>query len=155
MIRLSHLRRQRGVAAVEFAILLLVLMPALTIPIFFGRYFWHYTVAHKAANDAARYLSTVSAREMRNPTLAMAASNLARQIASEELSDLNPGTEPPRVHVLCGVEQECIGVTSGPLPETVTVRVQLDIIDNVFRVVPTGWWGLNITANAKVRYVGY
>jgi Flp pilus assembly protein TadG len=46
--------RQRGVAAVEFAILVPLLLILLTAPLYIGRVLWHYTVIHKAAHDAAR-----------------------------------------------------------------------------------------------------
>lgn len=147
-------RRQRGVAAVEFALLATVLVFLMAFPIFLGRYFWHYTVVHKAAHDGARYLSTISEAEMREPDLALAADAIAKGIVKEELADLRPGTYAPKVSVICGTATLCHGVEGGALPPTVTVTVEVSMFDTVFRVVPTGTRGLPIKAVVEVPYAG-
>ena len=148
-------KRQRGVAAVEMAVLLPVLIIFLTIPIFFGRYFWHYTVAHKAAHSAARYLSTISVQEMRTRSMAQAAESVAQGIAVEMLADLNPGgIDAPTIAVFCGTNRRCTGYGASTMPETVVVVVELDMFDNIFGVVNTGRFGKRIGAVAEVSYVG-
>ena len=147
-------RRQSGSAAVELAIVLPILFISMTVPIFFARYFWHYTVAHKAALDAARYLSTVSVREMRSPTLAATAGQIANGIAAEELADLSPGKDAPTIEVFCGPSKLCIGYNAVAMPETIKVRVSMNLIDNVFGVVSTSFYGWPIVADVEVRYVG-
>ena len=154
----SLIRRQpqHGVAAVELAILIAVLLPLLVTPIFIGKYFWHYTVVHKAAHDAARYLSTISEKEMRTRDLAEAAGAIAHGIALEEVADLNPGYEEPIVQVFCGPSQLCTGInSSNPLPATVLVRVEVTMFDTLFGSVNTGWDGFGISSVAEVRYVGH
>lgn len=159
-LRKLNCRRQKGAAAVELAIVLPILIILMTVPIFFGRYFWHYTVAHKAATDAARYLSTVSVREMRSSALSVTAANIARGIAAEEIADLSPGGDVPKIHIVCGgsgnavADRPCDGYSSAAMPETVTVTVSMDFFDNLFGVVDTGFYGWLIQAEAKVRYVG-
>lgn len=147
-------KRQRGVAAVELAIVLPVLFVLMTVPIFFARYFFHYTVVHKAAQNAARYLSTVSVREMRTPALAVAAGKIANDIAAEELADIAPGQDGPTIEVFCGPNILCSGYGSGPMPETVAVGVHMYMFDNIFGVVNTGFYGWRIATTAEVRYVG-
>lgn len=148
-------RRQHGSAAVELAIVIPVLLIVMTVPIFFARYFWHYTVAHKAAQDAARYLSTVSVREMRSSSLSNMANEVARGIAEEEIEDLSPGgEEAPAVQVFCGPNKLCTGFGAAAMPETIAVRVEMDVFDNVFGVVNTAFYGWRISAVAEVRYVG-
>lgn len=146
--------RHTGAAAVELAILLPVLFVFFTIPLFFGRYFWHYTVANKAAHDAARYLSTISVREMRSKPLSMAAGQVAYDIASEEVADLRPGTGAPTIEVYCGSNKVCTGAGASPMPETVIVKVELDMVDDIFDAVNTGFYGWRITAQAELPYVG-
>lgn len=144
--------RHRGSAAVEAAILLPIFVTFLTFPIFYARCYWHYTAAQKAAQDAARYLSGVPAREMRSKTLAQAAAATAATIARREIAELSPGTTiaPPTVYcddVLCGTYE-------GTVPSTVHIVINFGMRDTLFRLVDTGRYGLQITADVKMRYVG-
>lgn len=154
LITRSRGKRQSGVAAVELAILCPILLFVLTVPIFFGRYFWHYTVVHKAAADAARYLSTISEAEMRTSPLAQAAGDIARGIAEEEIADLKPGRITPKIAIHCGSRAPCQGIDSAELPETVVVAVEVSIFDTIFGVVPTGARGMLIKSEVEVPYVG-
>jgi len=145
-------RQQTGVAAVELALVLPILIVFLTVPIFFARCFWHYTVAQKAAQDAARYLSTVSRSEMMSPTLAANAVSLAVQIARLEMAELSPGSTIATPTVYCD-EDNC-GISAGTVPDVVRVKIVFNMFDSVFGIVDIGRYGLQITANAKVPYVG-
>lgn len=143
---------QRGSAAVELALLLPVLVAFLVFPFFFARFFWHYSVAQKAAQDAARYLSTISIQEMRSSTLAQAAAALASQIATSELAELQPGRAAPNVSIYCD-SVLCLGVGAAQLPQTVRVYVSMDMVD-MSGVVDTGQWGKPIRVDAEMRYAG-
>lgn len=145
--------RQRGAAAVELALIIPILLVVFSYPLFYARYFWHYTVAQKAAQDAARYLSTISRAEMKVGALAQDAAAIASDIATTELADLSPGGSPPTVDIECGTAH-CNGVGSRPLPDTVRVIVTIDMFDNAFGVVDTGQYGIPITADVVMRYVG-
>jgi Flp pilus assembly protein TadG len=145
--------RQRGAAAVELALIIPILLVLLSFPLFFARYFWHYTVAQKAAQDAARYLSTVSHVEMRVGKLAQAAAAVASDIATAELAELNPGPNPPQVVIQCGTVP-CLGVGGTALPQTVRVQVSMDMFDDIFGAVDTGQYGMRISADVVMRYVG-
>lgn len=145
-------RRQHGSAAVELAVLLPVLVAFLIFPFFFARYYWHYTVAQKAAQDAARYLSTITAQEMRSGPLSQAAAAAASEIAMAELAELNPGHASPSVSIYCDT-LVCSGVGAAPLPQTVKVHVAMDMFD-LSGVVDTGQWGKPIRVDAEMRYAG-
>jgi hypothetical protein len=144
--------RQRGSAAIEAALILPIFVVFLTVPIYYARCFWHYTVAQKAAQDATRYLSQVSAAEMRSRTLAQAASNIALEIAQREIAELAPGSviDTPIVHC----DTVPCGYAIGKLPTTVGVYINFSMHDNIFGVIPDGRFGLVITADASMRYVG-
>ena len=146
-------QRQRGVAAVELALVLPFMVLLLVFTTFYARFFWHYTVAQKAAFDSARYLSTISEQEMREAPLATAANNTARQIALAEIAELRPnGDERPQVTILCG-QALCIGLGGQQLPATVFVRITMDMHDDIFGL-DLGRYGIPINATAEVPYVG-
>lgn len=146
-------RFQRGVAAVELAFILPVLVVLLAFPLYFGRVFWHYTAAQKAAQDAARYLSSVPLIDMKDPLRVGHAVAVARDIAEAETAELNPGPYRPSITVLCD-GLSCAGFST---PTTVRVGVQLYMVDYFFYGItsvlfPDG--GLALTADVTVHYVG-
>lgn len=145
-------RHQRGIAAIELAVILPVMLLLLTIPLFFGRVFWHYTVAQKAAHDAARYLSGVSLAEMTAPAGIGHVVAVAQAIATAEMSDLNPGPYAPVVTIQCdGIS--CDGFI---MPSTVRVVVRMPMYDGIFSSFTSdivGVSGLLLTADVTMRYV--
>ncbi|WP_306392204.1 TadE/TadG family type IV pilus assembly protein [Telluria beijingensis] len=144
--------RQHGAAAVELALLLPFFVILMSVVLFLGRYQWHYTAAQKAAQNASRYLSTISAQEMRDVALAPAAAAVAGEIVHMELDELRTGGVRPRIAVQCG-GMPCQGVTGNPLPETVTVAVQMDMFDHIFGM-DLSRYGVQLNARSEVRYVG-
>lgn len=144
---------RRGAAAIEAAIILPIIIVFLTFPIFYARCFWHYTAAQKAAQDAARYLSAVPAQEMRSKKLAKAAAVIALQIAQREIAELSPGTEIDDPQIYC--DDVLCGSVPGKVPDTVHVFINFGMLDNFFGAVDTGRYGLQITADVRMRYVGH
>jgi hypothetical protein len=144
--------RQRGVAAIEAALIVPIFVVFLTVPIYYARCFWHYTVAQKAAQDAARYLSQVSAAELRSPALAQAAGDIALRIAQKEMAELAPGSVIPTPIVQC--DYLPCGYAIGSLPTTVRVYINFSMYDNFFGVIDAGRFGLVVTADISMRYVG-
>jgi hypothetical protein len=152
----SH--RQKGAAAVELALVLPILIVFFTAPLFFAIFFWHYTAVQKAAQDGARYLSTISEQEMRDPTLALAAANTARAIIRGELAELIPEQNEIEIITYCGTSASgarnlCTGVRDAQLPEAVDVSVQFYLSDKFFGVIDTGRYGWSVSAIATVPYV--
>ena len=145
-----RMTRQRGVAAVEFAILVPVLLILLMAPLYIGRVLWHYTVVQKAAHDAARYLSTVPEAEMRTIALAPGAAALADSIIQAELADLNTGSGPPLVGIKCN-GNPCGGITPW---STVAVNIQAEMRDPFFGTTYGGVDGVVITADVQMKYIG-
>jgi hypothetical protein len=145
-------KAQQGIAAVEMAVLLpLVLVVLLTVPLYFGRCFYHYTAMQKAAHDAARYLSTVSIADMRNPSRGDDAAAVASFIAHQETLDLSPGgIYPIGVTTLCWPAGSCnLGV-----PTSVQVVVSTRMFDPIFGTSFAGDAGLILIANYQMTYVG-
>lgn len=147
-VGMSFRRRQRGTAAVEMAIIMPVLLSMLIGPFFLAVYFWHYSAVYKTAYSGARFLSTVSVREMNSPELSEAMEAQVQQIVDDGLSDLHPAARPL-------VDIDCDGMTCGDgPPQEVLVRVRLRLFDDYFRNFYTGDRGLLIQAAVRMRYVG-
>lgn len=150
-----HLRhaRARGAAAIEAAVVLVIFVPFLTIPIFYAKVFWHYTAGQKAAQDAARFLASVPKQHMRSSRLAADDAQTAARIAQIEISELSPGYDVPTVEVFCGTSA-CNGTGTRALPTSVRVLVKMNMYDTIFGLAPTGRYGLAITADATLPYLG-
>jgi hypothetical protein len=148
---------QRGVAAVEMAVLLPVLLLFLAATLFLTRYFWHYTVAQKAAHDAARYLATVSQKEMKTASSGGTGApvvQIAQAIARKEIEELNPGPDTPYV----GVDCKPVGCTGFVVPTKIHVVVQMMVVDELFSPFTDFFLGeqhgVLLTADVTMRYVG-
>ncbi|MBA5638613.1 pilus assembly protein [Duganella sp. LX20W] len=145
---------ERGVAAVEFAIILPIFLLMLALPLYFGRILWHYTAAQKAAYDAARYIASVPRSEMKDPNKIGKVVALAKTIVATETAELNSGSVPVGISVICD-GLECLGLN---VPTTVTVGVQVTVDDIFFPAITSGMAGLNssnlLNANISYAYVG-
>jgi Flp pilus assembly protein TadG len=153
-------RRLRGGVAVEFAILLVTVLPPLLAGVlFFGRYFWHYTVAEKAARDAARFLAAASPVEFKTtgPGATPPIVAAARSIAEAEVAELNPGSYP------VGVDVRCDGLACfahRPVPQSVTVWVTMSMEDPFFSGFSRAFSGsdepltIPLDAAVTISYVG-
>lgn len=148
--------RQRGVAAIEMAFILPVMMILLAVPLFFGRVFWHYTVAQKAAHDAARYLSEIPLTDINNLTRIGYHLAVAGEIVAGEMSDLNPGSDPITVSYLCEYSfgyAPCDGKTT---PKSVRVGVRISMSDAIFPNYTSDYLGDNglvLSAAVAMPYV--
>lgn len=149
-------RRIRGSVAVEFAVLLPVMIVMLAAPLLFGRVFWHYTVAQKAAQNAVRFLAAANAAEIRTPgsggTEAPIAA-VARTIVMAELAELSPGMYSPVVDVLC----DGITCSGFQIPNKVTVSIIMPIYDQVLSGITTKVIGddqILLHPVATTNYVG-
>ncbi|MGI4721383.1 MAG: TadE family protein [Janthinobacterium lividum] len=146
-------RRQAGAAAVELALLMPMLLVFLTMPLFYARVMWHYTVAQKAAQDAARYLASVPHAEMISATQAGAARRTAIEIATRELAELSPGSEIQGPEAYCD-SLNCGVLPAGTVPTTVRVVIRFNMFDTILGVEDVGWDGLPISADVTMRYAG-
>jgi hypothetical protein len=143
--------RQRGIAAVELALTLPVLLTLLAYLVFYGRVLYNYEVAQKAAHDAARYLSGAAAINMRNTTQAANEVAVAQAIANAELAGLNPGAgNGPFVFIQCD-GLPCLGLS---LPNQVGVNVQIVVQNDIFGYYVPYLGDTLLQARSSMRYVG-
>jgi Flp pilus assembly protein TadG len=148
-----HVRHQRGVAAVEVALILPLLLLMLAATLFLGRVFYNYEVAARAAHDAAGYLATVPQIEFRTPGQASNEAALALAIVTEEIAALNPGSTAPFASVQCD-GLPCVGAN---VPATIRVSVQLTLTDEILTSLTyflTGDNGIALVADVTMNYVG-
>lgn len=146
--------RQHGVAAVEFALFAMVLVVLLTVPLFFSRYFMHYTVAQKAARDAAIYVARIPVADMHDHNTAMAAANMAQDMVLAQTVSLRPGGRTNTIDIQVDCDAGPCG--DGP-PQEIEVHVRMVMYDDFFAKFTTkliGKTGVRIRATAKTRYVG-
>lgn len=148
--------QQRGIAALEMLLVLPLLLLVLAGLLYFGRYFSYYTAAQKAAHDAARYLATVSQREMKTPSGSGAqvpVIQIAQAIGLQELAGLNPGPIPITIAIECK-PYVCSGLV---IPAKVRVQILMQVTDQLFAplsYVFLGEGGQLLTADVTMLYVG-
>jgi Flp pilus assembly protein TadG len=140
--------RQRGIAAVEFALVLPLLILLLALPLYFGRLFWHYAAIQKAAQNGARVLASMPLATMRDPTKVGYATRLTEDIVRAHLDELNPGEFPVVIDAQCN-RMTCSGFSN---PTTTGVVVQMYVQDFFF----PGYTQMSIaiTAEASMAYLG-
>lgn len=137
----------------EVALLSPILLIVLAFPLLFGRFFYHYEVAQKAAHDAAVYFSSVALIEMNSAVQVQHAAEVASAIVAAEIADLNPGPSPPAFAVQCD-GAPCDGLS---VPATIAVKVHIAIFDTAFGAFTNevvGDNGLLVKAEVTMRYVG-
>jgi hypothetical protein len=149
----------KGVAAVELTIWLPLLVLLLGAGIFLGRLFWHYTVSQKAAHDAAIFLASASAVEMRAVPVGGSTETpiavIARKIAADEIAELNPGGRyQPAIMVLCDGVFACTGQS---LPRKITVSIQMSVTDDFLPDITSAFVstdGILLQSYVTLNYVG-
>lgn len=153
MNRPDPIRRRRGIAAVEMALILPVFVLLLALPLFLGRALYHYQIMHRAAHDAARYLSSCAAPELRSPARTAAVVAAARAIATAELEGTAAGSGAPAIGVSCD-GAPCTGLA---LPTVITVQISTLLEDAVFPYYSynlLGMGGMPLIVPVSMHYVG-
>jgi Flp pilus assembly pilin Flp len=151
--------RSRGAAAVELAILLATILPVLLAGVLlFGRYFWYYTVAQKAALNAATFLAAASPADFKTlgPRGLPPVVNAALLIAEKEVEGLQPGYIPVYVDAYCDRHSCSAG---NAVPQNITVRVYATVEDPFLSRLSEAFLGTStieipLNAIASVGYVG-
>lgn len=107
-------RSQSGVAAVEFGLIIILLLIIVAGVIEFGRAFWYYDALTKATRDGARFMSGISAANIGGSVAA------AEDLVIDAANAANvPGFDRGNVEVTCD------GATcaNGTAPEVVQVEI--------------------------------
>jgi Flp pilus assembly protein TadG len=125
-------RSQRGSAAIELALILMMMFVLLFATLQFGRIFWQYNAVQKATHDAARFLALVPTSEMSDLTKATGARTLAQQIVVDAAAGakIDPAITSPAVAVefRCGVNSDAICTYSpNPAQQVTKVTVSVDV----------------------------
>jgi Flp pilus assembly protein TadG len=143
------LARQRGVAAVEFALLLILLLMIVSGVIEFGRTFWYYDALTKATRDGARFLSDAreSTEVALNTTHITTAENM---VVDAAISARVSGFDGSHVMVTCDTACDV-----APTYITVSVAYPITIGGWIPIFVPTGTtsWSATLSPHTTMRYM--
>lgn len=118
------MKRQRGIVALELALILPTLCTLLAVVLFFGRLAYSYEVVQKATRDGVRYLSGVSRINLNNAALANHESEQTQAVVQAELDALGLGSEAT-ILVSCD-NAPCMLLGDTP-PTQVSVAVYLTL----------------------------
>ena len=146
-------KREAGTAAIEFAIVLPLMVILLAFPFFFARVFMSYSVAQKAAHNSASYLARLPLVEMQDVAKSAAATALTQDIVDATIAELQPGSQGVIVS-----QVDCDGGPCGSgVPNTITVYVRVRMYDEFFNyftgpiVVDDG---VHLKAKVTMPYIG-
>jgi hypothetical protein len=152
-VRRLHRTREAGVAAVEFAIILPLMITLIAFPLFFGRVFMFYSVAQKSAHNSAIYLSKIPLVEMQDVAKSAAAATLTSELVAATIEELHPGSR--------GAIQTQIDCDDGPcgtgVPTYISVHVRVKMYDELFNFFTSpilGDEGIQLKAKVTMKYVG-
>lgn len=136
--------QQRGVATVEFAIVLIPLLIITAGIVEFGRVFWYYDALSKATRDGARYLSRST---LLNQTI-------TRNIVNDTIVKANVNVEDFDSN---DVVISCIPVTSIVCTDPTFVTVSINYSISVGTWIPflssTGVYSLSLSPSTTMRYL--
>lgn len=142
------MRRQRGIAALEMALILPTLMTLLAVVLYYGRLTHHYEVVQKALQAGTRYLSSAPLVNLKTPALATQESALTQAIVQAELDTLGSGAA---IVVTCnGVP---CALLNGIAPTEISVTVIVDV-PNIFPGYVQELLEQRLWISRSVRYVG-
>lgn len=156
-------RSERGAAALEFALVLPILLLVVAGAVEYGRAFWYYDSLSKATRDAARYLTMASCYSVESESecnirlgnvAAAAKTQVATAAAEAHLSDFGAANVEVRCDgAPCSTNAAVLGST----------HVTVAIVDYGIRLgewLPLGYLGeavgynLGIQPHTTMRYMG-
>jgi len=152
---------QRGVAAVEFALVIIFLLLLVAGIVEFGRAFWYYDALTKATRDGARMLSVADRETFDSGSFRNDAMN--RVVQAANAANVKPPLDTSHVSVTCLDESfSTIGCGSG-INAPANVRVQIsgytiDIGGMIPFLSPTGgastvYSGVALAPQTTMRYM--
>lgn len=146
---------ENGVAAIEFALLLIPLLLIVAGVIEFGRTFWYYDALTKATRDGARLMSmadkdTITSTKVAANDMVVAAANNAK---------VSPALASGNVSVEClnasYAVQTCVNGTAPANVRVTIVDFNVTIGDWIPFITPTGTttWGATLSPSTTMRYL--
>lgn len=154
----ASIRSQHGIASVEFALVLPLLILLFAFTVFFCRLAWHYEVALKAASDAATVMALARKAEIgvnKADLDEIEIVKLSKAVATAELSELRPGAGGKAVVSINCDGYQCIG---DKVPAEISVLVRMKMIDidltsyTAGIIGPDGLW---LYAEVRMPYAGF
>lgn len=154
MRRRTGQRAQHGIAAIEFAVILSLMLMLLPAALFFGRVFWQYNTLQKACRDALRYMASVPQVELSNATAYAAAVATTRQMVTDALDAAHVSRDRNAVDVHC--HPAACGLANAA-PATIELAIAIVVHDDIFVNFTGGWMsgqdGISFVADITVPYV--
>lgn len=157
LIKLKNIGQfQNGVAAVEFAIILIPLLLIVAGVVEFGKTFWYYDALAKATRDGARLISRADKDAIANAKVD--AENLV--VNAVNGANVSPALTGDNVLVEClNASYGSQGCTDGLEPHHVRVTIvdyTVDIGDWIPFITESGatsWNGITLSPSTTMRYM--
>lgn len=152
-------RNMRGVAVVEFALLLFILLIVVAGIIEFGRAFWYYDAVTKATRDGARFLSMSRVSTTVALDSALETSAIAMVKNTADMARV-PNFLATDVTVICdydagtGSGTSCSTASYTPDYVTVSVAYPVKIGEWIpFVTLVNAPWNVTLSATTTMRYM--
>lgn len=123
--------RERGVAAIEAALVLFATTALLVNLLYCGRLAWHGAALDGAAYNAARYLASVPPEDLSDSSRRGAVLATAQAMVNETLAGAGVTGQDLQVQYLCGAGW-CSVLAAGSVPTKVAVLATLEFRDEIF-----------------------
>lgn len=157
---------QRGVAAVEFALVVFILLLAVAGIVEFGRTFWYYNALAKATRDGARYLSTVPNDKLADSVQGAndtdcgegGDATATRLTYCAAFNAKVPDLDPSNIRVRCGSSNPASACSNLSTPTYVQVSIvgyDVTIGGIIPFLLPTGQgssWTASLSPHTTMRY---
>lgn len=149
-------RAESGAAAVEFALVIIVLLLIVAGIVEFGRAFWYYDALTKATRDGARFLTTAP-----KATISSVAVPAAQVLVTNaaNAANVSPVLTSDNVSVTClNAAFQTVGCENGVAPEYVRVAItsySVTIGGLIPFILPTGAtpWITTLSPYTTMRYM--
>lgn len=149
-------RRQRGVAAIELALIMLFFMGLLPVVLLFSRVLLAYTALQKSTHDAARYMATLPLTQMTNADAAALNGMFARQMVLDAMKETLPSLQIAKVDLNCVYDDSYPCGNYAYKPQMVRIKVGVDLpvtfLPNLVRKWLPQATSIPLRANATLRY---
>lgn len=152
---------ETGATAVEFTILLPVMLVTFAVIVEGSRIYWNYQAAVSGVRDASRYLARITDNDVcAGGTLPANANTIVTNIINRNMGDGTTNLFPPAVRLdptwLPRATRDCVAVTGvGTVPvyrvqAQVEITLPLSVLWSFFQTAPTGVMISRITDQSRI-----